>query len=394
MMETKNKPVIAAALRTPAGRAGGTLKDVRPDHLAAYLMGQLFHRTGLDPAAVDQVIFGCVTQVGQQSTNIGRNAWLAAGLPEQVPAYTVDAQCGSSQVAVNMAAALVAAGVHRIVLAGGAESMSRVPLGANTETHGTPWGPWYRSRHRLAHQGVSAELIARRWGLGRRELDEFSYGSHVKAARAMAEGKFRREIVPVPIPLEKEARPGDAPEVFEADEGVRPEPDLDAMGRLKPVFQEDGIVTAGSSSQMSDGAAAVLVMSEDAAEEWGLPARARIVHQVSTSVEPTIMLTGPIPATRAILKRAGLTADDIDLFEVNEAFAPVVLAWQEEIEPDPHRVNVNGGAIALGHPLGATGARLMTTLLHELEHRRGRLGLQTMCCGGGLGIATIIERLD
>lgn len=397
------EPVIVDALRTPVGKKDEALVDVRPDVLGAYLVKELVDSGPLEGDEVDDAIFGCVDQVGEQALNVARNVVISSGLPIEVPATTVDRQCGSSQTALNMAAAKVRAGVSDVVLSGGVESMTRVPMGGNTEVHGDPFGPWWQERYDAVPQGISAEMIASEWEIPREELDEFSFRSHQRAGQALEEGYFEREVLPVPVdelsePEERDALP-EVPDASEAeegwfvdDEGVRGSPNLDKMGTLDPVFKEDGVVTAGNSSQMSDGASAVLVASEEAARAHGYEPRARIVAQEIVGVNPTMMLTGPIPATRNILDEAGMTVDDVDLFEVNEAFASVVMAWKRELEPDMDRVNVNGGAIALGHPLGATGGKLMTTLLHELERRDERIGLQTMCCGGGLGVATLIDR--
>ena len=325
-------------------------------------------------------------QYGEQMFNVTRNAWLQAGLPMETPATTVDRQCGSAQQAINFAAALVAAGVHDVAIGGGVEHMGHIPMGIGfkwTDDVGSPWPPELLERYALVPQGISAEMIADKWELPRRELDELALRSHQLAARATEEGRFEREIVPVPVN-------GDT---FVADQGIRPDTTLEALAGLKPAFRPDGRVTAGNSSQISDGAAAVLLMTAEKAAELGLTPRAKIVDQTTVGVDPVMMLTGPIPATAKLLERNGMSIDDIDLFEVNEAFAPVVLAWAREHKPDMDRVNVNGGAMALGHPLGSTGARLMTTLLHELERADKEVGLVTMCCGGGLGTGTLIQRV-
>ncbi|MBX6350750.1 MAG: thiolase family protein [Clostridia bacterium] len=395
-------PVVVEAIRTPIGRRGGALRQVPAEHLAAFILTRLFARTGFDPASVDDVVFGCVDQVGEQSVNVGRNAWLAAGLPVSVPAVTLDRQCGSSQTAVQFGAALIEAGLAQVVVAGGVESMTRVPMLGNMDVHGRPYSPRYRSHHEVVTQGQAAERIALRWDIGREEMDRFGFESHRKAARAVREGRFARELEPVPVrEYAVEAGeggaaakdPAPAPELFAKDEGVRMEPSLERMAELPPAFAPDGRITAGSASQISDGAAAVLLMSWERAKAEGLPARAALRAQATVGVEPELMLTGPIPATRRALAQAGLSVRDVDLFECNEAFASVVLAWEREIGPDPERVNVNGGAIALGHPLGASGARILATLLHEMERRDAEWGLQTMCCGGGLGVALVLERL-
>jgi acetyl-CoA acetyltransferase family protein len=327
-----------------------------------------------------------VQQYGEQSTNIGRNAWLQAGLPIETPATTVDRQCGSAQQAVNFAAALIASGVHDVAIGCGVEHMGHIPLSLGARLYqelGSPFPPALLERHDIVHQGLSAELIAERWHVSRRESDEIALRSQQRATRARDEGRFDREIVPFHVN-------GD---VFTSDQGIRPETTLEGLAELKPAFKEDGTITAGNASQVSDGASAVLLMTREKADALGVKPRARIVDQTTVGVDPVLMLTGPIPATRKILARNGMTIDDLDLIEINEAFASVIAAWQRELEPDVDRVNVNGGAIALGHPLGSTGGRLLTTLLHELERTDGERGLVTMCCGGGLGTATLIERI-
>jgi len=379
--------VIVDAVRTPLGRRNGKLKDWHPVDLAAYALRTLVERNDLDPALVDDVIMGCVSQVGEQAINIGRDAPLAAGFPESVPGTTVDRQCGSSQQAAHFAAQGVMAGAYDIVVAAGVESMTRVPMGSSLLPGTNPFGRVLPSRYDLVPQGISAELIAEKWGIPREENDAFSVESHRKAARATDEGRFEREIVPVRVETE------DGAETLTRDEGVRPDSTLETLAKLKPAFKADGVITAGNSSQISDGAAAVLVMSEARAAALGLTPRARFHAFALAGVDPVLMLTGPIPATSKVLDRAGLTLDEIDLVEINEAFAPVVLAWAREHHPDMARVNVNGGAIALGHPLGCSGARLLATLVHELERTGGRWGLQTMCEGGGLANATVVERL-
>jgi acetyl-CoA acyltransferase len=381
--------VIVEAVRTPVGRGHpekGYYKNVHPNELLGRTWTEVIDRAGIPAELVEDVITGCVQQYGEQSYNIGRNAWLQAGLPIETPATTIDRQCGSAQQAVNFAASLVASGVHDVVIGGGVEHMGHVPLSANgaiAETLGTPFPPPFLERHPLVNQGVSAELIAERWGISRSECDAIALRSHQRAAAATDEGRFAREILPFPV---------DGTTV-DVDQGIRRDTTLEGLAELRPAFKEDGLVTAGNSSQVSDGAAAVLLLCRDKADELGLDARARVIDQTTVGVDPVLMLTGPIPATRKILERNRLTMDDIDVVEVNEAFASVIGAWSRELEPDPERVNVNGGAIALGHPLGSTGARLLTTLLHELERRDGTLGLVTMCCGGGLGTATLIERI-
>jgi acetyl-CoA acetyltransferase family protein len=376
--------VIVEAVRTPIGRRNGTLKDVHPVVLAAMSLRELMRRAVVEPELVEDVVMGCVSQVGEQAVNIARNAVLQAGFPIEVPATTVDRQCGSGQQAIHFAANLIQAGVCDITIAAGIESMSRLPIGSSTSTGGNPFPPSLLEEYPLTHQGISAEMIAAKWDIPREELDAFSLRSHQRAAAAADGGYFDRELMPVPL------ADGSS---FARDEGIRRDTSLEKLASLQPSFKPDGVITAGNSSQISDGAAALLLMTPEKAAELGLRPRARIVAQKVVGVDPVMMLTGPIPATKAVLAKGGLALDDIDLFEVNEAFAPVVLAWQREIQPDMERVNVNGGAIALGHPLGCSGARLMVTLLHELERRGARYGLQTMCCGGGLGTATIIERL-
>jgi acetyl-CoA acetyltransferase family protein len=381
---------IAEAVRTPIGKSHaerGWYRDVHPNAMLAACYTDLIARTGLDPAAVDDLIIGCTAPFGEQSRNIGRNAWLQAGFPPEVPATTLDRRCGSAQTAVEMGAALVASGTHDIVIAGGVEHMGHVPIdspGKISELYGDPWPPELRERYGFVHQGESAELIADRWGIGRAEMDEFAAGSHRAAAAAIAEHRFDAEMVP--LTLDGEPRT--------SDQCVRPDTTAEALAGLRPAFRrENGSITAGTSSPISDGAAAVLLCSLGAAREHGLRIRARIIDQTTVGVDPIIMLTGPIPATRKLLERNCFSVDDIDLFEINEAFASVVLAWQRELKADPERINVNGGAIALGHAVGATGARLIATLVAELERRETNLGLVAMCCGGGMGTGTIIQRV-
>jgi acetyl-CoA acetyltransferase family protein len=377
--------VIAEAVRTPVARRNGALKDVHPVVLGAMALRELAQRTKIDPAVIEDVVFGCVSQVGEQSLNIARNVVLQAGFPISVPATTVDRQCGSGQQAIHFAANLISSGVCDVTIAGGVESMTRVQMGSSSAGGEGPFPASLLEVYPITHQGVSAEMIAAKWAIPRAEIDEFSLRSHQLAAKAQDAGYFDRETFALSLP------DGTS---FAKDDGIRRDTTLEKLATLQPVFKpEGGVVTAGGSSQVSDGAAALLLTTPDKAAELGLRPRARIVAQKVVGVDPVMMLTGPIPATQQILARAGLRVDEIDLFEVNEAFAPVVLAWKRELHPDMERVNVNGGAIALGHPLGASGARLMTTLLHELERRGARYGLQTMCCGGGLGTATIIERL-
>jgi acetyl-CoA acetyltransferase family protein len=389
MPQSGREVVIVEAVRTPVGRGHpekGYYRDVHPNELLGRTFTELIDRAGIPADTVEDVVGGCVQQFGEQSINVTRNAWLQAGLPLETPATTVDRQCGSAQQAVNFAAALVASGVHDVAIGGGVEHMGHIPLGVGakfTDTVGSPFPPALMERYALVPQGLSAEMIADKWELPRHELDELALRSHQLAHRATEEGRFEREILPFQVN-------GDT---YVADQGIRPETTLEALAALKPAFKPDGRITAGNSSQISDGAAALLLMSADKARELGLAPRAKIVDQTTVGVDPVMMLTGPIPATRKLLERNGMTVDDIDLFEVNEAFAPVVLAWSRELSPDMDRVNVNGGAMALGHPLGSTGARLLTTLLHELERADKEIGLVTMCCGGGLGTGTLIQRV-
>ncbi len=385
-----SEALIVGAVRTPTGKKNGALAGWRPDDLAAFTLRALVDRVGIDPKEVEDVIMGCVSQVGEQGWNIARNAALIAGFPLEVCGVSVNRQCGSSQQATHFAAMGILSGVQECVIAAGVESMTRIPIGSDGSGPGDgPVSPKLSEQYSIVPQGISAELIAEKWGLSRKELDEFSYESHRRAARAIREGRFRREIVPVPVTL------SDGTEgMFDTDEGVRMEPSLEKMAALPPSFKSDGVVAAGNSSQISDGAAAVLVMSREKAKALGLRPKARILAMATAGVDPTIMLTGPIPATRKVLARAGLKLSDMDLIEINEAFASVVLAWQRELEPDMEKVNVNGGAIALGHPLGASGGRILTTLLHELERTGGRYGLATMCIGFGQATATIVERVS
>jgi acetyl-CoA acetyltransferase family protein len=376
--------VIVDACRTPIGKKDGWLRGIRADDLMSMVLHALVERSGVPGASIDDVVIGCVTQIGEQGVNIARNAVLAAGLPVTVPGTSVNRLCGSSQQAVSFAAQSVMAGMNDLVVGGGTESMTRVAMGSDVGTFSEKLTDHYE----LVSQGVSAELVAERWGITREEVDRFSYESHRKALHAQAEGHFKREILPV------EVREGEkVVAVVQKDEGPRADTSAEKIGKLKPVFKPDGVITAGSSSQISDGAAGLLITSEERAKALGLKPRARFVSMVAVGVDPTMMLTGPIPATRKVLEKAGLKLSDIDLFEVNEAFASVVLAWQKELGVNPAKVNVNGGAVALGHPLGASGARLLTTLLHELERQELRYGLATMCIGMGQGTGTIIERL-
>ena len=380
--------VIVEAVRTPVGRGHlekGYYKDLHPSNLLARTYRELIDRSGIDPMEVGDVICGCVQQWGEQSINIGRNAWLEAGLPLEIPATTLDRQCGSGQQAVDFAATLIASGVHDVAIGGGVEHMGKnsfAKAGEMMGEYGFAYSKELMERYDLIPQGLSAEMIADKWEIPRSELDEFGVRSQQLAAKATEEGRYEREMVPVQVN-------GDT---YMTDQGLR-ETTLEALAALKPAFKEDGKVTAGNSSQVSDGAAAVLLMTREKADELGLKPRARIYDITTVGVDPVIMLTGPIPATKKLLERNGMTIDDIDLVEINEAFASVVAAWKRELEPDMDRVNVNGGAIALGHPLGSTGARLIATLLHELERSDKELGLVTMCCGGGLGTGTLIQRV-
>ncbi|HET9090328.1 MAG TPA: thiolase family protein [Acidimicrobiales bacterium] len=387
--------VIVDALRTPGGKRNGKLRNWHAVDLASEALRALQSRNDLDPALVDDVIMGCVSQTGEQAFNVGRNAVLAAGWPESVPATTIDRQCGSSQQALHFAAQGVMSGAYDVVVAAGVEVMTRVPMGSSIgKDSGFPFGPRVAERYApvggLRNQGIGAEMIAEQWGITREQLDAFSVESHRRAARATAEGRFEREIVPVAV-RDDEGRA--TTEIMTADEGIRPDSTIEALANLKPAFLEGGKVTAGNSSQITDGASAVLVMSAERAAALGYTPRARFHSFALAGVDPVTMLTGPIPATQKILAKAGLSLEDIDLVEINEAFASVVLAWQKELGADLTKVNVNGGAIALGHPLGASGAKLAATLLNELERTQGRYGLLTMCEGGGLANATIIERL-
>ena len=384
--------VIVDAIRTPLGKRNGKLQNWHPVDLAAETLKALISRTGIDPAVIDDVIMGCVMQVGEQGVNIGRNAVLAAGWPDSIPGTTIDRQCGSSQQAAHFAAQGVIAGAYDVVVAAGVEVMSRVPMGSSMAEgkFGFPFGPAvaarYESEGGLVGQGISAELIADKWGISRDDMDAFGVRSQEYAARATREGRFQAEILPVL---------GADGTMMTQDEGLR-DTTRESLGKLKPSFrpqEEGGRVTAGNSTQITDGSSAILIMSEEKAKALGLTPRARFVDFSLAGADPRFMLTAPIPATHKVLQRAGMNIDQMDLVEINEAFASVVLAWEKELHPDMNKVNVNGGAIALGHPLGCSGARLMTTLLNELERTGGRYGLQTMCEGGGMANATIIERL-
>ncbi len=383
--------VIVEAARTPVGRGHeekGYYKDTHPSTMLAESYKAVIERAGIEPSEVEDVVAGCVQQFGEQGINIARNGWLEAGLPIETPATTVDRQCGSGQQAVNFAAAMVASGVHDAMIGGGVEHMGHISFADSysvMEEHGMAFSPELMKLYNLVPQGISAEMIADKWEIPRSELDELALDSHRKAHQATEEGRFEREMIPW-------KSNGDT---YVTDQGIRPpaHDSLEKLASLKPAFKEDGKITAGNASQVSDGAAAVLVMTAEKAKELGLKPRAKIVDQTTVGVDPVIMLTGPIPATQKILERNGMKMDDIDLIEINEAFASVVAAWRRELEPDMDRVNVNGGAIAIGHPLGSTGARLLTTLLHELERSDKETGLVTMCCGGGLGTGTLIQRV-
>ena len=386
--------VIVGAVRTPVGKKEGQLAGWHPVDLLAEVLNAAVERTGIDPASVDDHITGCVSQTGEQGLNIARNAWLAAGLPEEIPATTIDRQCGSSQQAAHFAAQGVIAGAYDLVVASGVESMTRVPMGITAQQGpGFPFSQRLMDRYEggLVPQGVSAEIIAERWSLSREHLDDFGARSHERAARATEEGRFQDEILPIKVEGEN------GPDLFERDEGIRYPVNREKMATLPTPFKDGGVVTAGNSSQISDGASAVVIASREKAEGLGLRPRARFHAFALAGVDPITMLTGPIPATRKALLNAGLRLEDIEVVEINEAFASVVLAWKKELEIPDHwfeeHVNPNGGAIALGHPLGASGAKLMATLLHELERREAGYGLQTMCEGGGQSNATIIERL-
>ena len=381
--------VIVEAVRTPLARRNGKLKDMHPVVLGSLVLREIVRRSGIAPEQVEDVVFGCVTQVGEQSLNIARNAWLTAGFPFTTPATTVDRQCGSSQQAIHFAANLIQSGVCDVVIAGGVESMTRVPMGSNALSPGTPFPPELMELYELVPQGISAELIARKYGISRRQMDEFGVRSHHLAHEATENGHFKSQLLPVEISLDGNGHH----DLFSKDEGIRPNANYEATAALQPAFNPEHSITAANSSQISDGAAAVLLMSLEKAKQLGLKRRARIRAQAVVGTDPVLMLEGPIPGTAAVLKRAGLDLKSIDLFEVNEAFASVVLAWQKETGADLDKTNVNGGAIAVGHPLGASGAVLMTRLLYELERRDLRYGLETMCCGGGIGTATIIDRV-
>src|SRR5580658_6443020 len=387
--------VIIDAVRTPVGRRNGGLAGVHPADLLGTALTALVERTGVDPGQVQQLVAGCVSQVGEQSFNVARTAWLAAGLPLTTAATTVDTQCGSSQQAANLAASLVASGTVDMAIAAGVESMSRIPIGSNSSKKlgfGVPIPKTYFGRYEFTSQFEGAERIAERWGISRQDTDAFGLRSQQLAAQAWAEGRFDTQITPVDTPvLDDDQKPTGETVAFTRDEGLR-ETTAEALAALKPVARPDGVHTAGTSSQISDGAAALLLATPEQAAQLGLTPRARVAHHCLVGVDPVLMLTGPIDATNLLLARAGVGIGDVDLFEINEAFASVVLAWERECQPDPDRVNPNGGAIALGHPLGGTGVILLTKALHELERIGGRRALVSMCCGGGLGTGTLIER--
>lgn len=376
--------VVVEAIRTPMGRRRGSLAQFRPDDLAGYTIKALVDRVGIDPLEIEDIIMGCVTQIGEQGLNVGRVGGLIAGLPPDVSAVSINRMCGSSLQAVNFAAQAIMSGMSDVVMAAGVESMTRVPMGSDGGTMSSQ----LTSRYSIIPQGLSAEMIAEKWQIPREELDEFSFESHMKAVRAREEGRFKREIVPVEVSYNGITM------IFGEDETPRADTSREKMAALAPAFKPDGVITAGNSSQITDGAAACLIMSREKARSLGLKARARIIATAVAGVDPVIMLTGPIPVTGKVLRKANLSLEDMDIFEVNEAFAPVVLAWQRELGANMSKVNPNGGAISLGHPLGASGCRIMATMLHELERTGGRYGLATMCIGFGMGVATIIERLD
>jgi acetyl-CoA C-acetyltransferase len=385
--------VIVEAVRSPIGRRGGGLSTLHPADLLGAVQKALVERSGIDPAEVDQIVGGCVTQIGEQTFNIARTAWLTAGLPLSVAATTVDSQCGSSQQATNLGAGLIASGAADVVISCGVESMSRIPLGSSVKAGpGRPLPKSYFPQYEPTSQFEAAERIADKWAIGRDECDAFGLQSQQRAGRAWREGRYEREVVAITAPvLDGEGKPTGDTDVVDRDEGLR-ETSLERLAALKPVARDDGVHTAGTSSQISDGAAAVLMMSAARAAALGLTPRARISGQCLVGVDPVLMLTGPVDATQKLLARSGMSMADIDAVEINEAFASVVLAWQRELSPDPETVNPNGGAIALGHPVGCTGARLITSALYELERIDGSVALVTMCCGGGLGTGTILER--
>ena len=385
---TGRDALIVEALRTPMGRSHperGWFRDVHPNAMLGAVYTALLRSAGLPPGSVEDLIMGCTAPFGEQSRNIARNAWLQAGYPPEIPATVLDRRCGSAQTAVEMAAALVSSGTHDVVIAGGIEHMGHVPMNSPvkiSELYGDPWPAELRARYDFVPQGESAELIADRWNISRQKMDEFAVRSHRLATEALAAGRFGREMIP--LDLDGQTRV--------SDQSLRPDTSMEGLARLKTVFRENGRITAGSSSPISDGAAGLLVASRNGADKHGLRPRARILDQTTVGVDPVIMLTGPIPATRKLLERNGMSIGDIDLIEISEAFSSVVLAWEQELKPDMDKVNVNGGAIALGHPVGASGARLFATLIAEMERVDAEIGLVTMCCGGGLGTATLVQR--
>ena len=390
MNNNGNGVVLVDAIRTPVGRRNGWLREQHPVKLGAHVINALIDRSGIRKSDVDHVLFGCVSQVSEQTFNVARNIALEAELPIEVPATSVDFQCGSSQQAVHLAAAMVASGQADVVIAGGVESMTRVPMGSSLA--GTPSSPFtdnIMETHNMIPQGIASDEIAQKWQITRDAVDTLGYESHMRAHKATEAGYLRREIVPIQG-VDKEGNTF----LVEQDQGIRPTTTLEKMGELDAVFTADGVTTAGNSSQISDGAAAILVMTEAKARELGVTPRARILTSVTVGSDPHLMLTGPTSATQKALKKAGMAMEDIDLFEVNEAFATVVRMWEKDTGGDMAKVNVHGGAIALGHPLGGSGARLMTTLINALEVQEKKVGLQTMCCGGGMATGTIIERID
>jgi acetyl-CoA acyltransferase len=381
--------VIVSAVRTPLGRRNGWLRDIPPVRLGSYALCEALARANLDPSLVEHVIMGCVSQVGEQTFNLARNVVLDAGLPIEIPATTIDFQCGSSQQAVHLAAGMIGSGQVDIMVAGGVEHMTRVPMGSSLAGGAPPFTDKMMELYNLVPQGISSDEIAQKWNITREEVDQIGYESHIKAARATENGWFKDEILPIEG-VDDEGKPL----LVTHDQGIRPNASVEKMATLQPAFTPDGVTTAGNSSQITDGAAALVLMTREKADELGLKPRARILSSVTVGSDPHLMLTGPVGATKKALEKAGMTLDQIDLFEVNEAFASVIAMWKREIGADMDKVNIHGGAIALGHPLGASGARLMTTLLHALDTHDKRYGLQTMCCGGGMGTGTIIERLS
>jgi acetyl-CoA C-acetyltransferase len=396
MASNPRSVVIVDALRTPIGRRNGGLSTLHPAEVLARVQSALIERTGIDPHAVGQVVGGCVSQVGEQSFNVTRTAWLSAGLPLEVAATTVDTQCGSSQQATNLATSLIGSGVVDVAVACGVEIMSRIPIGSNSSKKlglGVPIPKTYFAQYEMTSQFEGAERIAEKWGISRDDTDRFGLMSQERAARSWEEGRFDGQWIPIEAPdVDEDGNPTGTTHTVVRDEGIR-DTSLEKLASLKPVARENGVHTAGNASQISDGSAALLMMTEEKAAELGLTPKARVVDTCLVGVDPVLMLTGPIDATRHLLGRTGLSIDDIDVFEINEAFASVVLAWAKETGADLEKTNPNGGAIALGHPLGGTGAFLMTKTLHELERTDGRYGLISMCCGGGLGTGTIIERI-